>query len=1025
MDSITIVEYSPEYAAAVAEMWNRSSAGWNGQVFDYTEAKVLEKEAKSVHLNLWLALKGADVVGYAKLSPYFAEKGVANIDLLNVDPLLHGSGIGKALVQKCVLRSAELGYDRVDLFTWAGNTKAVPLYKKCGFFWEKMDAQTTHLMNFLPGLLRNPLLKPYFEYFDWYCDLKRELKIEPDGRMDKGFTLFDYHWAKGEDELKVSFEKSGRGIVAISCKGFEVETILTESKPIFGSDYPVQYRLLLKDNALTDVRLCGIDDENIRHRLGDYPCLKEDETISSTFYPEPPSDKASEWMTASGVAARLNIGGESLPLKTGLKVQYPLSCMLQNEFSLLDPGVEYKLFLTVTNNYPFACKYIIRFPEDPVISMTQSEYELNLEANANDNVQISFVASSGCVFEPELLVTAYPNGDQPVSFTRRVLMRLYSLDGMDQKRTTEHDIMINGIYTLSFQRVVNYNYGYFASLYGGYYSFRPPYLGKPYSEEFNHEEPYDVVFEELSGANRITAYYRSKELVGAEVATVFTLFRTGHAESFVRIIALPDDDKEVYYKQSFNLRSEQITFEHEDQLVRFDQDMPEPDFYSLPSGYITGNWIYAEDDNTTYTIVWALGQRVRIDGYALALEHDLRDLLRQGIRETEPVKYYFDTFKNAYQARNYAERSRENACPLHDTLELRVNDGNPFVTQPFAVRLIQRREANLRGKFTLSSRAIPPIVREHEIGDKVQETVWEIADRELRPLDIVSCEAKLPNYTLKRQQLALCSQGEVRTTTEGRIITCENGLMSFSAALDASIPGLISLKYDGMEWLDLGYPEHPPKSTFNPFPGGIVLYPQESRPQTLRDEEHVVAPASLSDQWGAIWEGISITTTFRYFEPLKGLVYRQYYLTRAGVPLLAVVPELLDAGGKARYYGFALESYFQPNGDARKPYIDLPDVGGDWISLSVDAESAYIDRELRHYALGYSDRKTKLNIAKTNKHNVYFHMDPYVIRTRQAFWSDLSHELPQKMPITYFVFGEENIPYQAFISLLETELKSK
>lgn len=192
MSKAIIVEYSPLYAKAVADMWNNSSEGWNGRVFNKSEAKVLRDEACVSYLNLYLAVEADMVLGYAKLTKYAEENGVAYIELLSVLPSYHGKGIGRELVKQCVLRAAELGFGRIDLFTWAGNTKAVPLYKKCGFFWEKMENQSTHLMNFLPGLLNNELLKPYWDYFDWYHDSKRELKTEPDGRNENGFDLYDY-----------------------------------------------------------------------------------------------------------------------------------------------------------------------------------------------------------------------------------------------------------------------------------------------------------------------------------------------------------------------------------------------------------------------------------------------------------------------------------------------------------------------------------------------------------------------------------------------------------------------------------------------------------------------------------------------------------------------------------------------------------------------------------------------------------------------------------------------------------------
>jgi len=158
MSPITIVEYHPSYAKAIAEMWNNSSEGWNGRVFNSTEEKVLQQESGTKYLNLYLAVENEKVIGYAKLTRYVEEKGVAYIEMLSVLPSYHGKGIGKELVQKCVLRATELGYERIDLFTWSANLKAVPLYKKCGFFWERMETQVTHLLNFLPGLLNNELL---------------------------------------------------------------------------------------------------------------------------------------------------------------------------------------------------------------------------------------------------------------------------------------------------------------------------------------------------------------------------------------------------------------------------------------------------------------------------------------------------------------------------------------------------------------------------------------------------------------------------------------------------------------------------------------------------------------------------------------------------------------------------------------------------------------------------------------------------------------------------------------------------
>lgn len=136
IDSIKIVKYHEGLAKSIADMWNESREGWGGDASIMTEEQVIEKEANSEDLFLYLALDNEKVVGYCGISEYKEDVKALYIRLLNVHPDYQGKKIGKQLVLKAVEKTVELGWPRIDLYTWAGNVKAVPLYKKCGFFWE-------------------------------------------------------------------------------------------------------------------------------------------------------------------------------------------------------------------------------------------------------------------------------------------------------------------------------------------------------------------------------------------------------------------------------------------------------------------------------------------------------------------------------------------------------------------------------------------------------------------------------------------------------------------------------------------------------------------------------------------------------------------------------------------------------------------------------------------------------------------------------------------------------------------------
>ncbi len=144
---ITIVEYDPTYAAELAAMWTQSGDSWGGFNVEMTAESVRAEEEFSDHVNCYLAILGDEVVGYCKIGKWTQDEGALYIDTLNVRPDMHGRKIGKALVLRAVARTIELAWPRLDLHTWPGNTKAVPLYKKTGFFWEERECWPTSLFS--------------------------------------------------------------------------------------------------------------------------------------------------------------------------------------------------------------------------------------------------------------------------------------------------------------------------------------------------------------------------------------------------------------------------------------------------------------------------------------------------------------------------------------------------------------------------------------------------------------------------------------------------------------------------------------------------------------------------------------------------------------------------------------------------------------------------------------------------------------------------------------------------------------
>ena len=196
---VTIREYSDADAAGVAAMWNESNKGWPGGFLGFielTERRIREKMRQRDYVSVFLALVGKKVVGYCSVNEHSDDPNVAYVELLNVHPKYHGRKIGKRLLLAAVEKSIERGYDRLDLHTWPGNIKAVPLYKKTGFFW--VPKTQVYMQNFIPLVFQNPIARRFFESANWYSAQVRDLSVEPDQ------WLFQTH-------LKAPSDLSGHG----------------------------------------------------------------------------------------------------------------------------------------------------------------------------------------------------------------------------------------------------------------------------------------------------------------------------------------------------------------------------------------------------------------------------------------------------------------------------------------------------------------------------------------------------------------------------------------------------------------------------------------------------------------------------------------------------------------------------------------------------------------------------------------------------------------------------------------------
>ncbi len=212
METFSFEVYTKLHAESVARMWSESREGWPPGFLgasEFTAESIEMEENSSGKLFTVLAIDGNRVVGYCRTTPYGGEPDAAYVALLNVVPDLHGRKLGKKLLLDAVRRTAEKGYYRIDLHTWPANLKAMPLYKKTGFFW--VPDSMVYMQNYMPFLLGRTEFRDFMEDTDWYGCFIRELAVEPDEqRTGTGREVFNYLFRIGDDSFRAEFDRRGR-----------------------------------------------------------------------------------------------------------------------------------------------------------------------------------------------------------------------------------------------------------------------------------------------------------------------------------------------------------------------------------------------------------------------------------------------------------------------------------------------------------------------------------------------------------------------------------------------------------------------------------------------------------------------------------------------------------------------------------------------------------------------------------------------------------------------------------------------
>ena len=1008
--TIKIVEYDKSYALGLAKMWNESANSWGGFDSLETEESVIQEHEGSSNLKTWLALDGDEVVGYCCFSEYREDEGASYIPLLNVRPDYQSKKVGKALILKALEHACDCQWPRLDLYTWPGNTKATPLYKKCGFFWEDRD-DTTHLMNFMPCVQKTEAVAYFFEHADWYADSVREIKVEPDGRKENGFEYMGYHWEQGGKMLKMDFEGRGRGLRLIETDDWLVSATVENANLAFGSNYKITYKILNKTGKPLEVKIKGKDDKNITFNLDRTVNVEGETQVDGEFHVGEIHEEQNVWRTHPGVAAEIQINGKKASFKVGIVPKFPalINAVVKSNEAFV--GGKDQFYLNIENCYRVPATFSFTLPEADFISLEKREFEIAMEPEQQMSVAIPYTLNRLGLLSGKLKISAMAQGGAKVEFDRELSAVFAGTGARFGGEAEDKWFAVNGRYMLMLMKFNNMLGAVPLEKEPCQTSFMRPQLGLPYSVEFAKTKPFRVEHGQERDVAYIRAFYQSQVYPGIEIERYASLQADGLVSQSWGISNKGNkavDD--LWFRTAVQHNMTGAIVPLKDIIESRDGQGGSIGNYQLQD--LQENWILARGGSPR-GLCWPEELKPTSAHGMLCFDQNLGQLDPGQSVATKPIYLALGTFKDWKQLRQFAQ-GKKGDDPAIDGLELKVNNGNPFVSQEYELAPKEHRNIVFQG----TARAVSGIGSFAPQAATVKDNLAAIRvpAPKASTVDLVTVEVDTENTMTRRRAAVWGIGGEIHKIEGQReglsTLTIANGVLKFSAAPDFG-PAVFSLEYNGREWLDSSFPLARANSWWNPWLGGISLEISGFALRSLLKESRTAEFTTMEDNVGNQWQGVKFTISVTQHPKYKGLKISQNFLTLPGLAGICMVNELEHSGLTITDSQFLNDVFLAPGGGVKGSWLEADTDCGE--TLRIKQGAGLQTNRVNQLFFGSEDCAYKL-LALSDT-DITGYTNPEVMNC--GSWELLSL-LPGVKQVTsplFFLFPHQELPLNALKTL--------
>ncbi len=377
-DKVRDFELTTDDAARLARCFNSfdDSDSWPGGFTHgtlFTAKTIMERYSKSKNIRVLVAYDDDLIVGHCNLARAELDPNAGYVGLLGVDPAYQGRGYGKALLIEATETFARMGLYRLDLHTWGGNLKAVPLYKRMGFNW--VPKSSVLMESYIPGIITCDLFKEFFNRYYWYDSMSRVITQAPDDLTENGIGVYEYRFeGKNGDALRVLIDREAKGICSFSLtldgKTISASVIPAIHHGFIGAD-PISFEFTLHNKTpstieysltLTPTEKMLADSRTTENGV---VASNESAKIQFDFRIAPDTvqlvrDLDSESKVSTRIEWRLVIDNAEIIMHSGVIPLDAISFTCPVQLATMTPGQSKTIPLGVQNNLPNPVRIDIR-----------------------------------------------------------------------------------------------------------------------------------------------------------------------------------------------------------------------------------------------------------------------------------------------------------------------------------------------------------------------------------------------------------------------------------------------------------------------------------------------------------------------------------------------------------------------------------------------------------------------------------------------------------------------------------------